>query len=145
MSNKFLVKRDLVEVSIKYIEVDDEVVVVRNEESFVELGEQVKTLSAKFSRPNNKLYHSYMDDVVKEDVDGNISIDNLRLKDRKFRILIREFIDDDGEKFELNTQFLDNINPDIARALIDAYDNKIDSELYNLYVKSGIIKSKEVK
>lgn len=134
MSSKFIVKKDLVEVEIDYLDLpNNDIVIVRDKTAIdnAEIKKQVKTAKAKFARPGWKNFNTYLKGCIVPDPNsetGRMLMDNTLLRDQKLRTLLRALEDGDGEKIILNSDFFDNIEPDFGVALIDAFDDKISNE-----------------
>jgi len=123
--NKFMVKKDLIEVSVPYVEVDGgEILIIKRER----VADKIKLVKAKFARPNYKLFNIFMEGSIKQDANGDSFVDQIAFKQRKFRTLLRGFEDHDGTNYPLNQDFFDGIIPDLAIALVDEFDKSIDME-----------------
>lgn len=142
--NKFLVKKDLVEVNVHYIESDDEVIVIRDSSSIKKFKDKIKIVKARFLRPTFKTFNAFMQGCVEFGENGENKFDNLKYKNQKFKTLLRE-IEDGGEVFPVDSDLLENIIPELATAFIDEYDQIVDTERFNALVKVGVLPEKMLK
>ena len=142
----FLVSEDLVEVSIDYVDLGkNDVLVVRNDKykKLIEKNNiQLNTLKAKFSRPNWEKFNQYIKGALKEDPDtGQMVMDSNTLRQQKFRILLEniyEVRNDKEEEIILTEKLFRDIHPDLALNLVDAYDLKIQEEKNEAARKLGL-------
>lgn len=141
MASKFLVKKDLVEVRVGYIEEGDTIIVIRDEEEDLKktLKDKLKYVKCKFARPNYKIFNELMENCVKNRPDGNSYIDSVLFKRQKFSHLLREMQDDDGEQVTVNKELIDNIIPELAIATVDGFDKRMDEERFTVLKKTGAI------
>jgi len=139
------VAEDLVEVEVSYAQLgpSDVAIIRRKEEEEFYAGKvKIKKLKAKFARPGWKLFNDYMDETLSEDNDDMPTLNTVRLRRNKFRVLI-EYLEDDGVVIPLNPGLEDKILPEIPIALIEEYDRVLNEERASILVESGILTIKK--
>ena len=138
----FMVSPTLVDVEVNYMEDENGELYILEEDKEKEFEGKYKTAKAKFKRSNQKSFTQYISNctIVKNDIP---MIDQVLLRDNKFKVLLVELIDGDGEKVELNKYFFDNVSPDLVSGLIEKYDNSILTDRINFLKKTGIIEEKK--
>ena len=132
----FLVPDELIESKVDYIELGDNQVLVIGNEEYKKIcrgkGIKIKTIKAKFSRPKWGLFNRYIKNTVSDDLNtGESKMDTLLLRQQKFRVLleeISEIIDGVEEPIVLTEGLFQNINTDIAIALVAGYDDELNKE-----------------
>ena len=140
MANKFTVKKDLIEVSVDYLENESgDIVVIRNQITKDRIKDKLKNVKAKFVRPTYQLFNAFMEGSLKTQENGETHLDQVIFKSKKFQILLREIEDHDGTKFPVTRELLNDIVPDLAIAFIDEFDRKLDEERFEALKSAGAI------
>lgn len=132
----FIVSNDLIESKVDYIELGKNEVLVIGKDQYGEIckkkGIKVKTLLAKFSRPSWGKFNLYVRGTVKDDLStGESHMDTVLLRQQKFRYLLEEIyevIDEELKPITLTEHLFENINADLALALVNGFDRSLISE-----------------
>lgn len=132
----FLVPDELIESKVDYIELGDNQVLVIGNEEYKKICRgkniKIKTIKAKFSRPKWGLFNQYIKNTVSDDLNtGESKMDTLLLRQQKFRVLLEEIsevIDGVESPIVLTEGLFQNINTDIAIALVAGYDDELNKE-----------------
>lgn len=140
--SKFTVKKSLIEVNLDYIELEEgDILLVENLEDKDTYREKIKTSRAWFERPNWNNFNKYIKGCVDIDpLTGHPFVDTISLRDKKFRNLLKRLVDGDGEQVVLDSEFFNNVIPEFAIALVQAYDEKLDHEKTETLMKDEFIK-----
>jgi len=137
---------DLVEVSIKYLQLGaNDLIVLRTkeEEEFYAKKQTAKICKAKFARPGWENFNNYLDNTIRESAEESASyLDTVRLRKNKFRTLLRE-MEDDGKKVLINRDLFAKIIPDLAIALVESYDNKLNEERHEILKDMGVFEEEK--
>lgn len=143
----FMASKKLVEIELEYIDMGDDIIVVRDEDTrklFKKKNVPIKKIKAKFHRPRWSSYNVYIKDVVKEDpTTGKMEYDAILLKRNKFSTLLAELKDDEGNEVPIDRDLFENIHQDIPIGLIDRYDEKINKERENYLRKLNLFEEEE--
>ena len=105
-----------------------------------------KTAKAKFKRLNQKTYTQCMVGCVlsSDKNESGVAFDSIVFRDNKFKILLEELIDGDGNIVNLDREFYDNVTEELVIALVDAFDRRIAQSRLQFILDSKILKE-EVK
>lgn len=141
MSSKFMVKKEPIEVEISYLDANGEIVIVKGEENKKTYANALKTLRAKFFRPNNKLFNLCLNGCIRQNEFGDTFLDRNLYNDKRFRILFIEAIDGDGEKITNSPSDVDGLMSDVTSSLLEALDFAIESEKLEALKKKGYVDS----
>jgi len=140
--SKFTVKKSLVEVNLDYIELEEgDILFVENFDDKERFREKIKTARAWFERPNWNNFNKYIKGVIEIDqVTGVPYVDTITLRDKKFRNLLKRLVDGSGEDIKLDAEFYNNVIPEFAIGLIQAYDEKLEKEKEEIFSKDKFLK-----
>lgn len=141
MVSKFTVPKDLVTVKINYGELGNgEIVIFAAKDEEKSFKGDIKTATAKFARPGWQQYNSYIDQTIVTDREtGFAKVDLFKLRDRKFRVLLRELVDGDNDNVPVIPSFFNDCIPEFAIALVDEYDKIVDEERAKVLKEKGIL------
>jgi hypothetical protein len=139
MASKFMVKKDPVVVEIDYIEAGDEIVIITSESLKKQCRGKLKTLKAKFVRPNNKLFNLCVNGCIRMNEYGENYLDRNLFNEKRFRLLFIEAVDGDGEKIQNNSNQIDSLMQELTTALIEAFDQKLEEEKRQALIKVGVL------
>src|ERR1035437_1471709 len=129
-----------VEVSVDYVEIGDNVIIVDSAEQKEIFADKIKTAKAKFERPNWKNFNINIDGCMRDDTEnGRFMLDPPKFREKKLRNLLLELIDGDGVKVNLDDKFFTNVLIDFAVALVDAYDKKLSDERLDALKDAGLL------
>lgn len=139
MASKFMVKKDLVELEIYYIEKNGDIIILKSEDMKKQVGSSLKTLKAKMLRMNNKLFNLCINGCIKPNDSGETYLDRSMFNDKRFRLLFSEAVDGDGDRISNSQSDIDNLMSELISAILEEYDTKIEEEKMNTLKKSGLI------
>lgn len=139
MASKFMTKKDPVEVEIDYIENDGNIVIITGEAMKKKCRDKLKTLKAKFHRPNNKLFNLSVNGCIRMNEYGENFLDRNLFNDKRFRLLFIEAIDGEGEKISNTPSNIDGMIGELSTTLMEAFDEKLEQEKKDVLVKAGLL------
>jgi len=146
--DKFTVSNSLIKVELEYIDIEGGNIFVLNEDVNRDIyKEKIKKIVGKFSRPNWKNYNEYIQGCLRTDPEtGLLFLDQQKLKQNKFKVLLRELVDDDGsgetEEIPLTSDFFARCIPEVANGLVDIFDRKYNEERRDTLLNDPFVKNK---
>lgn len=144
--NKFLVKKEPIEIEVDYIELDGEAIVV-NDTKAISDKIKIHTMKGRFRRPSFQTFNNYIKDAVEPDGKGGSFVNFNKMRENKFRTLFVELEDADGTIYEVtkNYAILTDLHPEIASAFLDKLETVVDENRFKKMMDANIFKEEEKK
>ena len=135
MSNPFVAPKKLVEVDLKYLIYNDDLIVIKDETNMKkEFKKDLKIAKASFAYEKWQDFNSTMKNSMRSDnMAGIPMVDTVLLREIKLKKLLKKLVDGDGNEIELSDEFFKNMNPDFAISLMDAYSDRLFSILPEIF------------